>query len=121
MARRRMFSLDVIDTDIFLEMPSSAQNLYFHLGMRADDDGFVGSPKKILRTIGSHEDDLKLLLTKNYVQAFADGVVVLTHWNINNYIQKDRYRPTIYFSHMQELYKDENNLYTKRIHFGYTG
>lgn len=96
MAVRRMFSLDVVDTDKFLEMPATSQNLYFHLGMHADDDGFVASPKRIARNIGCGADDLSILLAKNFIIAFEDGVVVITHWKQNNYIRPDRYKPTIY-------------------------
>ena len=67
MARKRMFDIEIVDTDLFLEMPQSTQNLYFHLGMRADDDGFVSNPKKIIRTIGANEDDLKILITKKFI------------------------------------------------------
>lgn len=115
MAKKRMFSLDIVDSDIFLDMPQSTQNLYFHLGMRADDDGFVSSPKKIIKIIGANIDDLKLLLAKNYIQTFDDGIIVITHWKINNYIQKDRYKGTMYQSHLKELSIDENGLYTKCI------
>ena len=73
MANKRMFNLNLIDTDLFLEMPISSQNLYFHLGMRADDEGFVGNPKKIIRTIGANEDDLRVLITKNFVIPFETG------------------------------------------------
>lgn len=96
MAQRRMFSLQVVDTDRFLEMPSSTQALYFHLGMRADDDGFVGSPKKITAMTGNSADDLKLLEAKGYIVQFKTGICVITDWKTNNYIQKDRYTPTIY-------------------------
>lgn len=92
-----MFSLDVIDTDLFLEMPTSSQALYFQLGMRADDDGFVSSPKKITKISNCGEDDLRLLASKGYIIPFGSGVVVITHWNINNNkIKGDRYKPTIY-------------------------
>lgn len=94
MANRRMFSLDVVDTDIFLEMPVSAQCLYFHLGMRADDDGFVSSPKRILAMINCAIDDLRILISKGYLIPFESGVVVITHWNINNWIRPDRKQGT---------------------------
>ena len=96
MANRRMFSLDIVDTDIFLDLPISSQALYFQLGMRADDDGFVSSPKKITTMIGANQDDLKLLIAKGYVIALDDGIVVIRHWKQNNYIQSDRYKETIY-------------------------
>jgi hypothetical protein len=89
-----MFSLDVIDTDAFLEMPSTTQNLYFHLGMRGDDDGFVSSPKKIMKVVNASEDDMKILLAKQFVIPFDSGVCVIKHWRIHNYIQNDRYKET---------------------------
>lgn len=90
MASRRMFSMDVVDTDKFLDMPSSTQALYFHLGMRADDDGFVSSPKRITKTVNCGDDDLKLLLAKGYLIPFESGVVVISDWNVNNWIRPDR-------------------------------
>lgn len=81
MANRRMFSLDVVDTDKFLEMPLSTQALYFHFGMRADDDGFVSSPKRIIKSLCCNEDDLKLLIAKGYLIPFESGVVVISDWN----------------------------------------
>ena len=96
MAERRMFAKTIIDSDAFLEMPMSAQALYFHLGMRADDDGFINNPKKIQRMVGASEDDLKLLMAKNFIIPFESGVVVIKHWKIHNYIQADRYKPTVY-------------------------
>ena len=96
MARRRMFSLDVVDTDKFLDMPSSTQALYFHLGMRADDDGFISSPKRITKTVNCSEDDLKLLIAKRYLIPFESGVVVISDWKINNWIRSDRKQSTRY-------------------------
>ena len=90
MANRRMFSMDVVNTDKFLDMPSSTQALYFHLGMRADDDGFVSSPKRIAKTVNCGDDDLKLLLAKGYLIPFESGVVVISDWNVNNWIRPDR-------------------------------
>lgn len=103
MARRRMFSLDVVDTDAFLDLPSSAQALYFHLGMRADDDGFVSAPRKIARSTNCGADDLKLLVSKGFVIPFDSGVCVITDWCQNNYIQRDRYRQTIYRAEFESL------------------
>lgn len=94
MANRRMFSLSIVDTDRFLEMPSSTQALYFHLGMRADDDGFVAAPKSIAAICGCSVDDIRLLAMKGFVQAFETGVLVITDWKENNKIRKDRYTPT---------------------------
>jgi hypothetical protein len=91
-----MFSLDVVDTDNFLDMPASTQALYFQLGMRADDDGFVSSPRKITRNINCSNDDLKLLITKGYIIPFDSGICVVRDWKINNNIRTDRYKPTIY-------------------------
>lgn len=96
MAKKRMFSLDVVDTDRFLDMPATTQALYFHLGMRADDDGFVSSPRRILNYVGCNEDDIKLLIAKGFIIAFESGVIVITDWQINNTLQKDRYTPTLH-------------------------
>ncbi len=91
-----MFSLDVVDTDKFLELPASSQSLYFHLGMRADDDGFVSSPKKITSMVNCSNDDLKLLLAKGFLIPFESGIVVITDWKVNNYLRGDRYNETQY-------------------------
>ena len=96
MAERRMFSKKITDSDAFLDMPLSSQCLYFHLSMNADDDGFVNSPKSVMRKIGSKEDDLKLLIAKNFVIPFESGIVVIKHWRINNYLRADRYKETEY-------------------------
>lgn len=94
MRNKRMFSIDVVDTDKFLDMPTSTQALYFHLGMRADDDGFVTSPKKILAISGCNNDDLSLLIAKNFIIPFESGVIVITDWKTNNYLRGDRYAAT---------------------------
>lgn len=112
MARRRMFSLDIVDTDKFLDMPSSTQALYFHLGMRADDDGFVSSPKRITKTVNCAEDDLKLLITKGYLIPFESGVVVISDWKINNELKKDRYKPTIHLSEFEKIQTQKNKSYS---------
>lgn len=119
MAQRRMFSKQITESDAFLDMPLSAQALYFHLGMSADDDGFVNSPRRIQRVIGANDDDLKLLIAKNFVIAFDTGVVVIKHWKINNYIQKDRYTPTTYEDEKAQLFEKENRAYTLCIQNGY--
>ena len=90
MAERRMFAKCITESDAFLDMPLSTQALYFHLGMVADDDGFVSSPKKITRSINASEDDLKLLLAKRFVLGFESGIVVIKHWKMNNYIRNVR-------------------------------
>lgn len=91
MAERRMMSKKIIDTDNFLDMPQSTQCLYFHLLLRADDDGFIQSPKSIMRITGCKDDDLKLLNAKGFVIGFETGVIVIRHWRIHNYVQSDRY------------------------------
>ena len=115
MAKRRMFSQQITESDSFLDMPLSAQALYFHLGMTADDDGFVNSPKRVQRVIGANDDDLKLLIAKKFVIAFDSGVVVIKHWKINNFIRSDRYTPTVYADEMAMLYEKENRAYTLGI------
>ncbi|TLQ03624.1 DNA replication protein [Pediococcus stilesii] len=112
MAQRRMFSKKITDTDTFLDMPLSSQALYFHLNMHADDDGFVSNVKTVKRMIGSSDDDLKLLLTKNFIFAFESGVVVIKDWKIHNYIRKDTYNTTIYGDEKEQLSQDENGSYT---------
>ena len=111
MANKRMFSLSVVDTDRFLDMPVSTQALYFHLGMHGDDDGFVSSPRKIARAAGCNDDDLRLLIQKNYIIPFESGVVVITDWRLNNYIKPDRYKPTVFLNEMNELKTNEVGKY----------
>ena len=112
MAERRMFAKTIIDSDAFLEMPISARLLYYDLSMRADDDGFVNSPKKIMRFIGATNDDMNILIARKFVIAFDNGIVVIKHWRIHNYIQKDRYVETKYKEEKSLLSLDENNSYT---------
>lgn len=112
MAERRMFAKTIIDSDAFLEMPLSTQCLYFHLSMRADDDGFVNNPKKIQKMIGASEDDLKLLIAKSFILTFETGVIVIKHWRINNYIRNDRYHETVYQEEKSLLSVKDNNAYT---------
>lgn len=113
MAQRRMFSLKIISTDAFMEMPLSAQALYFHLGMRADDDGFVSNARSILRYVGASDDDFKLLLLKRFILAFdGSSVIVIKHWRLNNYVRGDRYTPTLYQEEYRQLYVKPNGAYT---------
>lgn len=112
MADRRMFAKTIIDSDAFLDMPLSSQSLYFHLSMRADDDGFLNNPKKVQRMIGASDDDLKLLIAKKFLIPFESGVVVIKHWKIHNYIQKDRYKPTVYAEEKAQLRMKENKAYS---------
>ena len=113
MAKKRMFSIDIVGSDAFLDLPYSAQCLYFQLGMRADDDGFVGNPKTIQRIAGTKASDLELLVKKRFLLQFPSGVVVIKHWKINNQIQKDRYTPTVYTEEYQRLYIKDNKAYTE--------
>ena len=92
MAEKRMMSKSIIETDKFMDMPMSAQCLYFHLLLRADDDGFIVSPKRTMRSIGCTDDDMKILIAKSYVLAFESGVIVVKHWRIHNYVKRDRYK-----------------------------
>lgn len=112
MAERRMFAKTIIDSDAFLDMPLSTQSLYFHLSMRADDDGFINNAKKIQRMLGCTDDDFKILLGKNFVIPFENGVCVIKHWRIHNLIQKDRYKPTVYGELKDKLSLKNNNVYS---------
>jgi hypothetical protein len=112
MASKRMINLTVIDTDAFLEMPLSTQALYFHLNLRADDDGFVGSPKIICRTVGASDDDLKLLIAKRFIIIFEDGVIVIKHWRMHNTLSVNRYKETNYTEDKALLKLKTNNSYT---------
>ncbi|MBX4188186.1 MAG: replisome organizer [Candidatus Doudnabacteria bacterium] len=115
MAQRRMFSLKVIDTDSFLDMSPTAQNLYFHLGMRADDDGFVASPKKIMKMVSAPDDDMKVLIAKGFIVPMStNGVCVISHWKINNLIKSDRYSETIYLEEKARLV-EKNGVYSVDI------
>ena len=112
MAERRMFSKTIIDSDIFLDMPLSTQALYFHLSMRADDDGFVNNPRKIERMVGCGADDRKLLIAKQFIIPFDSGICVIKHWRIHNYIRNDRYKPTMYQEEKEQLLIEENKAYS---------
>ena len=118
MADKRMFSLKIVDSDLFLDMPLSSQCLYFHLSMRADDDGFVDNPKKIIKIIGANDDDLKILITKGFVIVFERGIIVITHWKINNYIRNDRRKETLYIKEKEFLSETENGAYIKLENLG---
>jgi len=110
MAQRRMFSKDVTNSDVFLDLPLSTQALYFHLGMNADDDWFV-QPKAIMRLTQAKDDDLKLLMMKWFCISFVDSVIVITHWKQNNQLRNDRYKPTVYQNHMKVLWLATNKEY----------
>lgn len=106
-----MFSPQVVESDAFLDMSLSAQALYFHLGMHADDDGFV-NPRKYVRMLGNTDDDLKVLVGKRFLIPSDNGVVVVKHWRMNNYIRKDRYTPTVYLEERSHLRIKDNMAYT---------
>lgn len=112
MAERRMFAKTIIDSDAFLDMPLSTQALYFHLSMRADDDGFINNPRKIQRMIGASDDDLKMLVVKRFIIPFESGIVVIKHWKIHNYIRGDRKKPSVYPEEMALLAEKDNGAYT---------
>ena len=112
MSERRMFAKTIVDSDAFLEMPLSTQALYFHLSMRADDDGFLNNPRKIQKMVGSSDDDLKLLIAKNFLLPFESGVVVIKHWRIHNYIRGDRKKDTVYQEELSQLSIKDNGAYT---------
>lgn len=115
MAERRMFAKAIVLSDAFLDMPMSARCLYFTLAMLADDDGFINSPKSIMRQCGATTDDMNILIGKRFVLTFDSGVVVIKHWRIHNLIQKDRYRETKYLEEKAQLQMDGNKAYTECI------
>ena len=112
MAVRRMFAQTIVDSDDLLDMPISSQCLYFHLAMRADDEGFVNKAKSIIRTVGAKEEDFRPLIERRFVIVFDDGVLVIKHWRIHNWIRGDRLQPTKYQQHKNTLSFDENNAYS---------
>lgn len=114
MAERRMFAKSIVLSDAFLDMPLSARCLYFTLGMFADDDGFVGSPKGIMRQCGASQDDMLVLLQKRFVLSFDSGVIVIKHWRMNNYLQNDRHKTTSYIEELNTLEIDEKGAYTEK-------
>lgn len=110
-----MFAKSIVLSDAFLDMPMSSRCLYFTLSMLADDDGFVGSPKAIMRQCGATQDDLAILLSKRYVLGFDSGVIVIKHWRINNYLRNDRYRKTTYLEELETLALDSKDAYTEKL------
>lgn len=111
MANKRMFSVDVTETDSFLEMPLTAQALYFHLGMRGDDDGFVSNPRSIVRVSGCSESDLTILAQSGYIITFRSGVIVISDWKVNNYLRGDRYKTTVFQNELSMLEETANKRY----------
>ncbi len=120
MAERRMFTKKITESDAFLDMPLSTQALYFHLNMNADDEGFVNNAKKIQRMINASDDDMRLLLAKNFIIPFDSGVIVIKHWKMHNYIQKDRFHHTVYQDERKALEVKENGTYTITDNLMYT-
>lgn len=114
MAEKRMIAKSIIDSDIFLDMPVSAQNLYFHLNMRADDEGFIDSPRKIMRMVNCSNNDIDILLSKRYLLSFESGVIVIKHWRLHNVIRKERVKPTLYQEEKALLSIKENGAYTDK-------
>ncbi len=112
MAHKRMFSKDITESDAFLDMPATTQLLYFHLGMKADDDGFLGNPKSVQKTLSCSDDDMRLLLAKRFLLTFSSGVVVVKHWLINNTVRSDRYNETKYLEEKNSLFIKENKAYS---------
>ena len=112
MAEKRMFSLSVIDSDDFTSMPTAAQLLYFHLAMRADDDGFVNKPRQIMSFVGAKDDDMKVLISKQYVIPFDNGIIVIRHWRLHNCIRKDTYHPSKYVAEREQLTVSADGSYT---------
>lgn len=108
-----MFAKSIVLSDAFLDMPMSARCLYFTFGMLADDDGFVGNPKSIMRQCGATEDDMKILIAKRYVLIFDSGVIVIKHWRVNNYLRSDRHSDTTYKEEMALLTVKSNGSYTE--------
>lgn len=114
MANKRMFSVDVTETDSFLDMPLTAQALYFHLGMRGDDDGFVSNPRSVMRVAGCNEADLKTLEESGYIITFRSGVIVISDWKVNNNLRNDRYKPTTFQDERSKLSETANKRYILR-------
>lgn len=113
MADKRMIYRPIVDSDEFLEMPSSAQNLYFHLNLKADDEGFIDAPKGVARGIGASQEDLNILLDKRYILGFkGSSVMVVKHWKLHNSIRKDRLKETLYTEEKASLFEKENGAYT---------
>ena len=111
MAQRRMFNKQITNSDDFLEMPLSSQCLYFHLSMNADDDGFINNWKSIIKLTGAKEDDLKVLIAKQYILPFESGVLIIKHWRLNNYLRRDRYTTSNHQKELAKLTLDENMVY----------
>ncbi len=117
MAERRMFSKSIVDSDAFLELPCTAQTLYFHLCIKADDDGFSNTPQKTKKLLGASDSDLELLENGGFIISFDSGVVVIRHWKVHNYVRKDTYKKTLYSKEMDELFVSEDGIYYKKSEY----
>lgn len=106
-----MFSKLVVSSDKFLDLPATTKVLYFYLNLEADDDGFVGNTKAIMRFTASTDDDFKMLLAKQFVIPFENGVTVIRDWKVNNLLRKDRSKPTIYKEQKKKLMLRPDNSY----------
>lgn len=113
MAERRMFSKKIVDSDAFLDLPITAQLVYFHLLMNADDEGFINNPKRVARSVGCKSTDVQVLIDNRFLLSFPSGVVVVKHWFIHNCIRKDRAVPTTYTKERNMVALGDNNVYTE--------
>ena len=120
MADRRMFAKTILESDAFTTMTPKAQCLYVHLCMAADDDGLMNNAMSVCRSLGFTKQNLQELFDKRFLLDLGDGITAVKHWKINNYIQKDRYKPTIYQEKMNLLKVKEDGSYTDCIQFGYS-
>ena len=111
-----MFAKVIVDSDLFIDMPVTSRLLYYDLGMRADDDGFVNAPKKIMRMIGASQDDLKILVQRGFIIPFDSGVIVISHWRVHNYLRKDTYNETQYTAEKNQLVLDDKNVYQRTVY-----
>lgn len=114
MAEKRMLNRKLVTSDAFLDMPPTSQLLYFHLNLSADDDGFIDSPRMVMRLVNSSDDDIKILLAKRYLLLFDSGIYVIKHWWLHNQFRKDRHKPTVYTEEMLQLVKKTNGSYTEK-------
>jgi len=112
MAQRRMLSIEIVGSDAFMDMPATSQLLYFHLCMRADDEGFIGNPKIVMKLVGSTDDDIKILLSKRFVLPFDSGVLLIKHWLIHNLIRMNRFKESTYLEEKEKIYLKNNKAYT---------
>lgn len=118
MAEKRMFAKSIVNSDVFISMPLSAQALYVHLSMAADDDGFINNHKRIQILVGASDDDMQELIDKRYILVFDSGVAVIKHWKINNTIRKDRYVETLYLEEKEQIKVKKNGSYTEKNKVG---